>query len=126
MVPVDMLKKGLEKLWGLVQSWKALLEATLRAREPIPESDQEWLDNEANLIDEEWVIEAFECASDLNHETFLSGLDFHQKMIVEKLMRLGGPGGAMVLPSKKCKHRHFLHAKCQCVEASLMYDRSSS
>jgi len=44
MVPIDMLKKGLKKLWSSVQSRKALLEATLRAGEPISESDEAWLD----------------------------------------------------------------------------------
>jgi hypothetical protein len=106
MAPVDILKKGLEKLWGSVQSQKALLEATLRAGEPISESDEAWLDNEPNLIDEEQVIEALECASDSDHETILSGLDFHQKTIVEKLTKLG-EDTVMSLPSKKCKCRYF-------------------
>ena len=60
--PVDILKKGLAKLTASVRAHKDTLKAKLVKREPISLSEELWLDNEANIVDEECVLEALELA----------------------------------------------------------------
>ena len=62
--PLDILKKGLAKLTASVRAWKDTLKAKLAKREPISLSEELWLNNEANIVDEECVLEALESASD--------------------------------------------------------------
>ena len=53
MIPLDSLKQGLKKLQDQTHGRKAMLEATLRAKQVISEADEEWLDNAGNLVDED-------------------------------------------------------------------------
>ena len=57
MKPFDLLKKGLSTLRNQVQERKVKLTAELKAGQSISEADKEWLDGEANLVDEECVVE---------------------------------------------------------------------
>ena len=50
--------------------------------------EEKWLDNEANLMDEQQVLEALEKASD--NERGLSQLDEVKKGVVRKLQEVAG------------------------------------
>ena len=103
MTPVEVLKKGLNKLRDQVRDRKAQLEVELRAGQPISEVDQDWLDGDGNLIDEERVVDILDNASDYEQE--LSRLDSQSKTIVQKLQKLAGSGGKNDGPSKKRKRK---------------------
>ena len=105
MSPIDTLKKGLTRLQDQIRDRKGKLEAALKAGQPVSETDQAWLDNDANLIDEERVIETLGGAFD--YQSAFQKLDFHEKTIVEKLKKLAEGGEKTVAPSKKCKRRDF-------------------
>ncbi|KAJ7831605.1 hypothetical protein B0H14DRAFT_3713286 [Mycena olivaceomarginata] len=51
--PLEALKQGYEKLKKQVGRRKKALEDRLANKERIPDDDGEWLDNEANLVDEQ-------------------------------------------------------------------------
>ena len=80
MKPLRILKKGLAKLRHQVQSWKTRLESELKACLPISDADQEWLDNDGNLIDEERVVDALDHASD--YERGLERLNSYDELVV--------------------------------------------
>jgi len=63
MKPIEILKRGLLKLRNQVQQWKSELEAKLKAGQPVSDADVDWLDGDGNLIDEEWVVEILDNAS---------------------------------------------------------------
>ena len=86
--PLDILKKGLAKFTTSIKARKDVLTTKLAKKEPIPPSDEEWLDNEANVIDEERVLEALEAASD--YERGVAKLDDTGKPIVQKLREWAG------------------------------------
>ena len=103
MKPIEILKKGLAKLQFQIQDQKTRLMDKLKASQPISDSDEDWLDNAANLADEEWVVDILDHTSDYKWE--LRKLNSHDKSIMERLQNLTGNGGA---PTKKCKHMVFL------------------
>ena len=88
MNPIEILKKGLTRLRNQVQDRKTRLLAELRASRPISDTDQEWLDNDGNLVDEERVVDVLDCASD--YEEGLRRLNSHDKYVVDKLQSLVG------------------------------------
>ena len=51
--PLDILKKGLAKFTALIKARKDNLTAKLARSEPDSSSDEHWLDNEVNTIDEQ-------------------------------------------------------------------------
>ena len=51
--PLDILKKGLAKLKNSCKAKKEQLEAALSRKETISSSNEQWLDNEGNTIDEQ-------------------------------------------------------------------------
>ena len=53
MKPIEILKKGLAKLQFQIQDQKTRLMDKLKASQPISDSDEDWLDNAANLVDKE-------------------------------------------------------------------------
>ncbi|KAH0826008.1 hypothetical protein J3R83DRAFT_7478 [Lanmaoa asiatica] len=75
MKPIETLKKGLEKLWQQISDWKIRLEAALKAHQPVSDADQDWLDNEGNIVDEECVVDILDHASDF--ERGLTRLNSH-------------------------------------------------
>ena len=87
--PLDVLKSGLTKLKNLTKSKKDDLLARLHRKEKISTEEEEWLDNVANLVDEEAIIDFLENASDYD-EHGLARLNSQQKSLVEKLKELGG------------------------------------
>ena len=62
-----MLKSGLTKLKNLMKNKKYDLLACLHRKEKISTEEEEWLDNAANLVDKEAVINLLENASDYGH-----------------------------------------------------------
>lgn len=81
--PLDILKKGLLKLENSFKTKKEQLEAKLSRQESISSDDEWWLDNEANIINEQCVIDTLESSS--NYEWGLEHLDEAGKAIVKKL-----------------------------------------
>ncbi|KIK90453.1 hypothetical protein PAXRUDRAFT_151941 [Paxillus rubicundulus Ve08.2h10] len=81
MKPVDILKKGLQKLRDQTHDRKVRLEAELKANRPISEVDEEWLDHTGNLVDEERVVEELDKASD--YEAVFEKLNQQEKSIEE-------------------------------------------
>ena len=71
--PLDILKKGLAKLKKTFKAKKEHLEAKLSRQESISSSDERWLDNEGNTVDEQRVIDTLESSS--NYERGLENLD---------------------------------------------------
>ncbi|KIK81932.1 hypothetical protein PAXRUDRAFT_154900 [Paxillus rubicundulus Ve08.2h10] len=64
MKPLEILKKGLTKLQQQIRDQKTRLEGKLKAGQPLSDSDEEWLDNAGNLVDEERVGDTLDNASD--------------------------------------------------------------
>ncbi|KAG6858779.1 hypothetical protein C0995_013989, partial [Termitomyces sp. Mi166 len=86
--PLETLKAGLASLKQHIKVQKDALLQRINAKETVSEVDKHWLDNDANLVDEEKVLELPETASD--YECGLQRLNSQQKTLVEKLKELGG------------------------------------
>jgi hypothetical protein len=86
--PLDILKKGLIKLKQSLKKKKEQLETKLARKESISSSDERWLDNEANTVDEQCILDTLESSS--NYEQGLEHLDEAGKKIVKKLREWGG------------------------------------
>jgi ribosome assembly protein YihI (activator of Der GTPase) len=85
---LDVLKAGLTKLKDDTKARKDDLLARLHRKEEISAEEEEWLDNTANLVDEEAIVDSLETASD--YERGLGRLNPQQKYLVDKLKELGG------------------------------------
>ena len=83
--PLNILKKGLEKLESTVKERKQKLKAHLAERRSISSVDEWWLDDEANTVDEKHVIDTLEEASD--YKRGVARLDDKGKAIVIKLKK---------------------------------------
>jgi len=103
--PLQVLKGGLSKLKETVKEQKESLLLQLQKRQTISSKDEAWLDQEANLVDEEALIEALEKAPD--YECALSKLDLKQRPLFKRLMELGG-GIKDVVTGKKRKCESLL------------------
>ena len=86
--PLEILKNGLSKFKKTIQVRKDELNGKLARKETISSSDEHWLDNEANIVDEQRILEALESASD--YERGFEKLDDKGKAIVKKLRQWGG------------------------------------
>jgi hypothetical protein len=86
--PLEVLKKGLAKFKETVKVRKKELSAKLARAETISSLDEQWLDNEANTVDEQQVLDTLESASD--YERGLERLDDGGKAIVKKLREWAG------------------------------------
>ena len=62
--PLKVLKKGLAKFAETVKVHKKELSAKVARAESISSLDEQWLDNEANTVDEQQVLDTLESASD--------------------------------------------------------------
>ena len=100
---LKLLKAGLVKLKKQVATHKNVLISRLAKKEDIPDEDEQWLDHEANLVDEEIIVDLLKNASD--YERGLERLNSQQKTLVEKIADLAG--GIKDLQNKKRKHAHF-------------------
>jgi hypothetical protein len=96
--PLDILKKGLDKLSQRIKKRKDELSKQLSQKEAISPADEQWLDNEGNTVDEQRVLEVLEDASD--YEQGVAGLDDHGKEIVKKLREWAGDLLALVAGNK--------------------------
>jgi len=61
---LEVLKRGLKILQAQVKAKKEKLQAQLHERKSISSHDEKWLDNEANLVDEQQALDALENALD--------------------------------------------------------------
>ncbi|KAF5369186.1 hypothetical protein D9615_009952 [Tricholomella constricta] len=85
---LDVLKVGLIRLKEQIKTRKNDILDRLSRKEHVADEDEHWLDNEANLVDEDTVLELLDKASD--YERGLQRLNSQQKTLVEKLKELGG------------------------------------
>jgi len=86
--PLDSLKKGLANFSKQIKDRKDGLNAKLLRRETISSDDEEWLDHEANTINEQRILDELEAASD--YERGLEKLDGDGRAIVTKLKEWAG------------------------------------
>ena len=86
--PIDVLKKGLKALRKQIDGRKSKIQADLDAQKSITESDEAWLDEEGNPVDEERVIDLLENASD--YDQGFAGLCEMDKNVVQRLKILAG------------------------------------
>ena len=86
--PLEVLKKGLAKFKETIKTREKELTAKLARAETISSSDEHWLDNEANVVDEQRILDALESASD--YERGFGRLDEAGKAIVKKLREWAG------------------------------------
>ncbi|KAH9959917.1 hypothetical protein BGW80DRAFT_1155081, partial [Lactifluus volemus] len=103
---LQVLKGGLNKLKDTVKERKESLLSQLQKQQTISSEDEDWLDQEANFVDEEALVDALEKASD--YECALSKLDPTQKPLFERLMELGGGIVKDVVAGKKRKRESLL------------------
>ncbi|THU75231.1 hypothetical protein K435DRAFT_707514 [Dendrothele bispora CBS 962.96] len=85
--PLNSLKKGLSILKKRTDAKAKDLRAKLARCETISAAEEQWLDNEANIIDEQLVLDKLGQASDYDHG--LERLNSQEKGVVKKLMELG-------------------------------------
>ncbi|KAF8905996.1 hypothetical protein CPB84DRAFT_1770763 [Gymnopilus junonius] len=80
--PLEVLKRGLAKFSKSIKDRKDALTTKLQRKETISSADEHWLDQEANTIDEQCIIDKLDEASD--YERGLAKLDDAGKAIVKK------------------------------------------
>ena len=98
--PLEILKKGLETLQKQVKSKKDQLQACLAEKKLISSQDEDWLDHEANSVDEHRIIDALERASD--YEKGLGRLSETDKGVVKKLREVAGDLAKITGKKWKC------------------------
>ena len=101
--PLQVLKGGLTKLKQTVKKRKESLLSQLQERKKISLEDKDWLDQEANFVDEEALVDMLEKASD--YERALSRLDPKQKPLFERLIELGGGIRDVTVMGKNSKRK---------------------
>jgi hypothetical protein len=100
---LEILKKGLAKYTAKIKTRKEDLSAKLARAETISSLDEHWLNNEANTIDEERVLDALASASD--YKRALEQLDGDEKAIVKKLREW--VGDLVMIAGNKQKRTHL-------------------
>ena len=80
---LDILRKGLNTLGKQIKPRKERLLAVLAEKKRISSQDEKWLNDEANLVNEQRVIDALDRASD--YERGFQRLDDAQKGLVRQL-----------------------------------------
>jgi hypothetical protein len=63
--PLEVLKAGLTRLKEQIKTHKDALSACLFNKEHISDEDKHWLDNKANFIDKDAVVDLLEKASSI-------------------------------------------------------------
>ena len=86
--PLEVLRKGLKILDNRNKAKEEALRAQLAEKKSISSQDERWLDCDANLVDEQRVLETLENASD--YERGFARLDGEQKDVVRKLQEAAG------------------------------------
>ena len=88
--PIATLKKGLAEFSKKVKAHKDKLTDMLAKNEKISDDDEHWLDHEANMVDEQRVLNILETASESDYKKELGRLDANSKGIVNKLREWAG------------------------------------
>ena len=101
--PLQVLKGGLSKLKETVKKRKESLLLRLREQQKISSEDEDWLDQEANFVDKEALVDMLENASD--YKRALSKLDPKQKPLLERLIELGGGIKDVIVMGKSSKRK---------------------
>jgi hypothetical protein len=113
--PLDILKIGLAKFSKKTKDRKDKLNAKLSRRETISSVDEQWLDHEANTVDEQCVLDNLEAASD--YERGLACLDENEKAIVKKLREWAGDLAKVAGNKRKRTNFACHHGKTSKMEA---------
>ncbi|KAK2460995.1 hypothetical protein APHAL10511_006987 [Amanita phalloides] len=79
--PIEVLKKGLAKFTETIKACKKELSAKLARAETISSLDEHWLDNDANTVNEQHIIDTLESASE--YEQGFSQLDEDGKATIK-------------------------------------------
>jgi hypothetical protein len=108
--PLKILKRGFSKFFQTIKDRKDKLNVKLSQGEVISPSDEQWLDNEGNTIDEEHILEALESALDYNRA--VAELDINGQEIVRKLWEWAGHSASAKAAGNKWKHAY----PCQILE----------
>jgi hypothetical protein len=104
--PLDALRKGLKTLNDRVKIKKDAIQGRLAERKPISAEEEHWLDYDANLVDEQQVLEALESASD--YERGFARLNDEQRGLVKKLHEAAGFLCKAAGKKRKCAWRNSL------------------
>ncbi|ESK82226.1 tigger transposable element derived 4 [Moniliophthora roreri MCA 2997] len=98
--PIEIVKKGYERLQKQVEAWKKSLQECLAKNEQLSEADSNWLDNEGNTVDEMVLLDKLEKESDYGQA--VERLELQQRHVLNHLMALGGDGqGASTAGAKR-------------------------
>ena len=108
--PLKILKKGFTQLSSKIKDRKDKLNEKLARKEAISSSDEEWLDNEGNTVDEQCILDILESASDF--EKGVEQLDNKGKVIVQKLRELAGDIAKVTGNKRKRMVSTCLHSQC--------------
>ncbi|KAH9058006.1 hypothetical protein EDB83DRAFT_2520871 [Lactarius deliciosus] len=107
--PLGILKKGFAEFLGKIKARKDKLNAKLSWGEAISLSDEQWLDNEGNAVNEHRILEVLESAPD--YERAVAELDNNRKAIVSKLREWAGALTKVARNKQKCpdpkKEKHL-------------------
>ena len=98
--PLDVLKKGLKLLQHQFKDRQEAIQARLAEKKSISSHDEKWLDGEANLTDEQQVLDTLEEASD--YERGFDQLNEVQKGVVKKLREVAGDLTKTAGKKQKC------------------------
>ena len=85
---LGILKRGFTKFSKKIKERKDALDARLAQKETISSADEHWLDHEANIVDEQCVLDNLEAASD--YERGLARLDDTERAIVKRMWEWAG------------------------------------
>jgi len=96
--PLAVLKDGLAKIRGQYEEKRKALKAKLANKEKISDGDEQWLDQEGNLVGREQFISELENATD--YERGLGRLDERKKGILKHLTELAR-GAPKVVGNKR-------------------------
>jgi hypothetical protein len=101
--PLNVLRKAFSKLKKSFEKRRKDLLDRLARREKLTDDDENWLDNDGNLVTEERVIDTLDAASDF--ERGVERLSDDEKAAFQRLRQAAG-----LQPSKKRKRR--FHHSC--------------
>jgi hypothetical protein len=104
--PLEILKRGYSEFLRKIKDRKDKLNVKLSRGEAISTSDEQWLDNEGNTINEERILETLELAPDYNRA--VAELDSNGQEIVRKLRDWAGCGASAKVAGNKRKHAYPL------------------
>ena len=93
-----------------VSGRKADIEERLKRGEKISDDETDWLDNDANLVDESLLIQDLSGTSDLPQA--LEGLEEPEQILLERMKTAAGL--SEISPAKKRKSTYLDHLSWRC------------